>query len=216
MKITHLGHSCVLIETGGARVLIDPGCFSSGWQGLEGLDAVFITHQHPDHADPEALPGFVRSHPGLPFYIEPSVSTMVDIPGARPMKIDETIPVKDQRIWTVGGRHAVIHPDIPRVDNVGLVISAPDEPTVFHPGDSLEATPDGVDVLCVPMMAPWEKVGETIDFVRAVGAQQMMPIHDGLLNDRGFSMIAGHLQRLTKSSFVTVRDPRPWTPDIEL
>ena len=33
MQITHLGHSCVLLETAGQRILVDPGDFSTAWRG---------------------------------------------------------------------------------------------------------------------------------------------------------------------------------------
>ncbi|MCA1695075.1 MAG: MBL fold metallo-hydrolase, partial [Actinobacteria bacterium] len=46
MEITHFGHSCVLLDTGSARLLIDPGTWSEGFEDLTGLDAVLITHQH--------------------------------------------------------------------------------------------------------------------------------------------------------------------------
>ena len=59
MEITHLGHATVLIEIGDVRVLIDPGSFSDQWHGLTGLDAVLITHQHPDHVDPQQVPDFI-------------------------------------------------------------------------------------------------------------------------------------------------------------
>ncbi|HEY6683652.1 MAG TPA: MBL fold metallo-hydrolase, partial [Propionibacteriaceae bacterium] len=52
MRITHLGHAAVLAETDGARILIDPGNFSDAWHSLTDLDAVLVTHQHPDHIDP--------------------------------------------------------------------------------------------------------------------------------------------------------------------
>ena len=44
MRITHLGHSCLLVETAGQRILIDPGVFSHGFEELTDLSAVLITH----------------------------------------------------------------------------------------------------------------------------------------------------------------------------
>ena len=51
MQLTHLGHSAVLVQTDGARILIDPGNFSDAWHGLTDLDAVLVTHRHPDHLE---------------------------------------------------------------------------------------------------------------------------------------------------------------------
>ena len=68
----------------------------------------------------------------------------------------------------VGGRHAVIHEDIDRIGNVGVLLRADGEPTVFHPGDAYEYTPTGVDVLAVPVSAPWAALKETAAFVRGV------------------------------------------------
>ena len=52
MQITHFGHACVLLS-GNSRVLLDPGTYSSGFEILHDLDAVLITHDHPDHRDPD-------------------------------------------------------------------------------------------------------------------------------------------------------------------
>ena len=49
VQITHFRHSCVLLDTGSARLLIDPGAWSEGFESVTGLDAVLITHQHVDH-----------------------------------------------------------------------------------------------------------------------------------------------------------------------
>ena len=63
MQVTHFGHSCVLLDTGAARLLIDPGTFSTGFEDVTGLDAVLVTHQHPDHLDPDRLPALLRANP---------------------------------------------------------------------------------------------------------------------------------------------------------
>src|SRR4030095_16996209 len=51
MRLTKFGHSCLLVEEGRAKVLLDPGSFSDGFEALEGLTAVCVTHQHVDHLD---------------------------------------------------------------------------------------------------------------------------------------------------------------------
>ncbi len=63
MQITHFGHSCLLVEIDGTKVLFDPGNFSHGFEGISGLDAILITHQHPDHCDVAKLPDLVAGNP---------------------------------------------------------------------------------------------------------------------------------------------------------
>lgn len=211
MKITRLGHSCIFVEIGDARVLIDPGCYSHGWQTIPDIDALFVTHRHPDHADPATLPAYLADHPGLPCYVEPGVLEQLVLPTATAMAVGQDIQIRNLKVSAVGGQHAVIHPDIPLVGNLGLILQSPNEPELFHPGDSFDVTPEGIDVLCVPMMAPWQKVSETIEFVRKIAPRQLVPIHDGLINDDGFWLIADHLAARTSAQFVPIRDPRAWT-----
>ena len=46
---------------------------------------------------------------------------------------------------------------------------------------------------------------ETIDFVRAVGALEGFPIHEGLLNERGFGLITNRVNELTNTRLVDLR-----------
>ncbi len=101
-------------------------------------------------------------------------------------------------VTAVGGQHAVIHRDIPRIGNVGFLLRSEGQPTLFHPGDSYETAPAGVDILAVPAYGPWGAMKETVDFVRAVGALEGFPIHDELLSDRGRALILGRLSDLTE------------------
>jgi len=65
MRLTKYGHSCLLVEEGQARMLLDPGTLSGGFEELEGLTAVLFTHQHPDHLDLERLRGLLDRNPGV-------------------------------------------------------------------------------------------------------------------------------------------------------
>src|SRR5207249_3359144 len=107
----------------------------------------------------------------------------------RPLVPDDQAVVGDVLITAVGGQHAVIHRDIPRIGNVGYVLRSEGQPTFFHPGDALDTTPGGVDVLAVPAYGPWAAMKETIDFVRTVGALEGFLIHDELLSDRGRALV---------------------------
>ena len=40
---------------------------------------------------------------------------------------------------------------------------------LYHPGDELDETRVGVDVLACPAHAPWDAMKETVDFARSVG-----------------------------------------------
>ena len=106
--------------------------------------------------------------------------------------------VADGEAFSIDGRfdvqvrgewHAVVHPDVPRILNVGFLVDG----LVFHPGDAFTLPAQPVDTLLVPVHAPWSKVAEVIDYVRAVKPRQVIPIHDGLLNDVGLALVDGLL-----------------------
>ena len=134
MQITRFGHSCLLVETGRASILIDPGEYSDGWTDLDGLDAVLITHRHPDHVDPARFPQFIAEHPGLPVHAERGVLEDLPTVGGAALSAGTRITVEDVTVTAVGGEHAVIHPEIPRIGNVGLVIAGPVSRCCSTPG----------------------------------------------------------------------------------
>lgn len=211
MKVTHVGHACLLVEVADQRLLLDPGTFATGWEQLSDLDAVLITHTHPDHCDRDRLPALLEANSGVGVFAEPDLAAELSEAGlaAQPLASGRVLDLGEVRITAVGGRHAVIHDDIPRVGNVGVMLQAPDEPTLLHPGDSYETTPSGVDVLAVPLNAPWSAFKETVDFVRAVGPRVAFPIHDGLLNDVGRALYLRQLTALGRTELVDLAGAGP-------
>src|SRR5690606_7656716 len=79
MQITRFGHSAILVESSGTTVLVDPGGFSPDETfALEGLDAIIVTHQHPDHLDRTRAPGLVDRNPEALLLCDPETAALLD------------------------------------------------------------------------------------------------------------------------------------------
>lgn len=69
MKVTYIGHACMMMEAGGTRILMDPWLVDPTYHGtwwhypplvhtpadLPEIDYLYISHEHPDHFDPPTL-----------------------------------------------------------------------------------------------------------------------------------------------------------------
>ena len=132
------------------------------------------------------LPEVVRANGDVPVWCDPqSVSVLADIGVEASAHDGGVVTVGDVEIRPVGEMHALIHEEIPRITNVGVRLSAPGEPTFFHPGDALDADPGEVDALAFPLNAPWQRSREMTAFLRRIAAPHAMPIHDALLSTTG-------------------------------
>ena len=206
MRITKFGHACVRVEHAGTTVVLDPGVFTDV-AALDAADAVLITHEHPDHY----LPDHLRQSDAPIFTIEavaakiredaPDVADRVTVVAPQE-SFDVGVPVR-----AVGELHAVIHPEFPRFFNSGYVLTLGDT-KVYHPGDALTPPGEDVEVLCVPVSAPWMRASEAIDFARAVHAPRNLAIHDRVYSEAGLKIVDGHMNAfLPKAGQEYVRLP---------
>jgi len=140
--------------------LIDPGVWSRGFQELQNLNAILITHEHPDHLDSEALKIVLKNNPSVKIYTNKGVL-----------------------IEGFGEKHAAIYKDIPEVDDTGYMIAE----KFFYSGDALHMPPKPVEVLAMTAYAPWGTIQDIVDQVKKINPKICFPVHDGILkNSEGF------------------------------
>lgn len=192
MRITKFGHACVRIEHDGATIVLDPGVFTDP-EAVDGAGAVLITHEHPDHYEPERL-----RRADAPILTIEAVAARIreDAPDlAERITVvapEERFEAAGLAVRAVGELHAVIHPEFPRFTNSGYVVTAGDT-RIYHPGDALTLPGEPVDVLCAPVSAPWLKASEAVDFAREVKAPRTLAIHDKVYSEAGLGIIDGHM-----------------------
>ncbi|MFE9612942.1 MBL fold metallo-hydrolase [Streptomyces sp. NPDC006012] len=182
MKLTKKSHSCVRLEQDGRTLVLDPGGFSEADAAVD-ADAILITHEHPDHFDEGRLRAAMEANAAAEVWTLKSVADQITaaFPGrVHTVGHGDTFTAAGFDVQVHGELHAVIHPDIPRITNVGYLI---DGGRVFHPGDALTVPDCPVETLMLPVMAPWNKISEVIDYVREVEPQRAYDIHDALLTD---------------------------------
>lgn len=212
MRLTKYTHACVRLEKpahgsaaaeddGGARrvLVIDPGNLSEVEEALDGAEAFLVTHEHADHVDIDRAAAALEANPSLEAWApEPvAVQLRAAAPSAAP-RVHRAEPNTEFdaagfHIQTFGSQHALIHPLVPVVANIGYLVDG----EVFHPGDSF-TVPHGLEVgtLLVPIHAPWNKIGEVLDFIIAVRARRAYPVHNALLNSLGTGLVEGHAKRI--------------------
>ncbi|MFE2285405.1 MBL fold metallo-hydrolase [Streptomyces sp. NPDC059443] len=181
MMLTKRLHSCVQLEKDGRTLVIDPGTFSESDAGL-GADVLLVTHEHPDHFEEGRLRAALDANPGTELWTLRSVAEK--LAPAYPGRVHtvghgDAFGAAGFEVQVHGELHAVIHPDMPRVTNVGFLVDG----TVFHPGDALTVPQAPVDTLMLPVHAPWNKIAEVIDYVREVKPRVAIDIHDAYLAD---------------------------------
>ncbi|HEY2519754.1 MAG TPA: MBL fold metallo-hydrolase [Streptosporangiaceae bacterium] len=200
MRLTKLEHACVRLEKNGTSVIVDPG----NWTGpgaLDGAAAVLVTHEHFDHLNVDAVRAALDANPDLTLWGNDSVVEQFDDFGDRVHRVraGDAVDVAGFSVHVYGREHALVHRDIPVIPNTGFLFDG----TVFHPGDSYTVPEADVDMLLLPVSGPWLKVGEMIDYARAVAPRRGLAIHDGLLNEIGVAMLANWFELAGRPSGAT-------------
>lgn len=178
MKITKLGHCCLLIETKDKRILTDPGSYTiEAHSKLENIDFILFTHEHQDHFHLESLKIVLENNPEAIVYCNNSVSELLDNEGIKNkiIKNGDKILLGGISVAGIGEKHAQMHKDIPLSDNVGFFI----DEKLWYPGDAFTNPEREVEILALPVSGPWMKIGEALDYAILLKPKVAFPVHDG-------------------------------------
>lgn len=179
MKITKIGHCCLIVEVDGVRILTDPGMFSTAQNEAKNIDIVLITHEHGDHLHVDSLKTILKNNPKV---------TVITNSGVGKILTQEGIPhelLEDKQSKNVfgillegfGEKHATIYRDYGQVMNTGYFIAN----RFFYPGDALYDPQKAIDILALPVAGPWIKISEAVEYAKLIKPRVTFPVHDGIL-----------------------------------
>ncbi|MCA9365409.1 MBL fold metallo-hydrolase [Candidatus Kaiserbacteria bacterium] len=188
MKITKIGHCCLLVEVKSLRILTDPGSITSGDHVLDNIDVILITHEHGDHLHTDSLKEIIAKNPEVKIYTNTSVGNILQTLGISYQKLDGTdfTVHHEVKFEAVDGNHVEIYEKFGLVHNTGYFI----DEKLFYPGDAYTVPSDKkVPILAAPIAGPWCKTSDAIRYIKEISPRITIPVHDGLLNDQGREII---------------------------
>ncbi len=184
MHLTKYEHACLTLEKDGQLLVIDPGGFSSDFIAPANVVAVVITHDHGDHLDHDQLAGIIDKNPDALIIGDQAVTSTIEAFATRTVQSGDRLTIGEFDLEFFGGQHAVVYTVAPTTTNLGVMVND----LFYYPGDSFTLPGKPVDVLALPIAAPWLKADEVREFMLAIKPRLAFPTHDALLSDIGKSL----------------------------
>jgi len=181
MELAKYEHACFTVEKDGKTLIVDPGSFTSDLSISDTVVGVIVTHNHGDHFNIDHLADIVAKNPTALIIGSQDVTSQLGGYNTRTVHGGDSFALEGFDLDFYGDAHAIIHPDMPTAQNVGVLI----EDRLYYPGDSFTMPEKSVDTLALPVAAPWLKIEESIEFMKAVGARFTFPTHDAILSSAG-------------------------------
>ncbi|HEY1085795.1 MAG TPA: MBL fold metallo-hydrolase [Candidatus Saccharimonadales bacterium] len=184
MRLTKYEHACFTLEKDGKLLVVDPGAFTTDFGSPENVVAIVVTHEHPDHFRPDKLKAIIAKNPGAIIISHEGITKQINDLPTHTVSVNDIFTIGPFSLEFFGGQHEIIHQSYPRIANLGIMIND----TVYYPGDSFVKPNKHVNVLALPVTAPWLKISEAIDFCIEVKADLVFPTHDAIASEFGKSL----------------------------
>lgn len=177
MKITKLGHCCMIIEEAGLRIMTDPGSYTIAEQeAIQNIDLIIITHEHADHLHVESLKKVLANNPNAKVITNKGVGAILDKENISYELLEhgQNKQIGEMLIEGFGEQHAPIYPNWKDVQNTGYFFNN----SFFYPGDAFTNPDRPVEILALPIVAPWLTLANTIDYAKMLKPKTCFPVHD--------------------------------------
>lgn len=169
MKITKLGHACLLVETPERVGLFDPGYMSDVPIGsLSRLNDLIITHDHGDHLNVDCIRALLVKFPDADVWAPEAVHRTL-----KAANISVKEPTTTPAVTLFDAPHAIVEPLFPASDNIGVHYLD----SLTHPGDSFEFK-ESRSILALPVAAPWGATTDAVDLAIRLKPKVVLPVHD--------------------------------------
>jgi L-ascorbate metabolism protein UlaG (beta-lactamase superfamily) len=179
MRITKYNQSCLLIETRGKRILIDPGTFglsdyliSNDWIHI---DAILVTHYHDDHCSDYAI-NYIMKRDNAKLYTSKEVDDNHKLLSHQLIKVGDTFNIGDIKVEVTKAVHGLV-PSMR--ENMGFII---DDGNIrlYTTSDSISFDNNyKCDILCMPFNGNGLTFGidDGLVFAKKLNPKIILPIH---------------------------------------
>ena len=193
-----------MIESGGAKIMVDPGRFTSGQFGVGGLDAILITNNGPDHFDEETIKDVLNKNEGVRVITNNEVARELSniFVDAEILSDGARVKIKNLEIEAEDHAHETLYEGVFTPHNTGYHIGE----ALYIPGGSLEQTRRPVRTLALPIGAPWQNVSSTLAYIKTVRPMKVFPIHDGLVNTHVWHDIATNVLSKMGVTYIPLKE----------
>lgn len=182
MKITKFPQSCLLVETKGKKILVDPGTLKYKDEYFEiwnKVDIILITHKHPDHCNTEFLE---KLNTNIKIYSTKEVSEAnktLDINIVKENDVIELDSIKVEVVHAIHGYQPLLKGEKEVYENVGYIIDD-GKNRLYTTSDTICFKNEyKADILCVPVTGHGLTMSafEATLYAKEVGAVLTIPIH---------------------------------------
>lgn len=182
MKITKFPQSCLLIETKGKKILVDPGNLKYKEEYFDiwnNVDIILITHKHPDHCNTEILE---KLNKNIIIYSTKEVAEAnksLKISIIKENDIIELENIKIEVVHAIHGYQPLLKGAKEIYENVGYIIDD-GKNRLYTTSDTICFKNEyKADILCIPVTGHGLTMSafEVALYAKEVGAVLALPIH---------------------------------------